>query len=52
MEPANDTTPPAYDFRDGLRIWQDGEVVAIIPPSYYANLTLELVKQMKRETDG
>lgn len=45
--PANLPTPPAYDFSDGLRIWQDGKVVATIPPHYYANLALALIEQMR-----
>lgn len=49
--PDNIPTPPAYDFKDGLRIWQNGEVVAVIPPNFYGNLILDLVKEMRRKID-
>ncbi|WP_439150814.1 hypothetical protein [Sulfitobacter sp.] len=44
---------PAYDFHGGnLRIWMSGKVVAEFPPSYFANIILDLVKQMaKRDSN-
>lgn len=49
--PANVPTPPAYDFHDGLRIWQDGQIVAVIPPNFYGNLAMDLVKEMRKKLD-
>ena len=47
---ANMPTPPAYDFTDeGLRIWQGGKVVDIIPKRYYGNLVKDLLEQMMRD---
>lgn len=40
-------TPLAYDFTpDGLRIWQGGEVVGIIPDNAHGNLIHALVKRL------
>ena len=49
-KPANIPLPPAYDFTDeGLRIWQGGKVVDIIPKRYYGNLIKDLLEQMMRD---
>jgi len=49
-KPANIPTPPAYDVTDeGLRIWQGGEVVDIIPKRYYGNLIKDLLEQMRKD---
>ena len=48
---ANIPTPPAYDFTDeGLRIWQGGKVVDIIPKRYYGNLIKDLLERMMKDT--
>lgn len=43
------TTPPAWDFHNGdLRVWQDGEVVAVFKAGVFPDLALEIVAQMQR----
>lgn len=45
------TQPPAYDIKDGLRIWKNGKHVTTIPEHYFANLAMRLIDEMRKQLD-